>query len=199
MIGLNKSGQLVEDLSEYEILREAMVNQIAHADHFSTRRSCIRVFDDCIEFFNPGGMPMPLEVIERTFESQPRNPILSKLFRLAHLSESLGYGLHKLKQWNAVTGQTMQIDSTSSSVKVVFKLGKLSAGTQNVGKNVGKKIADRRRQIIDLITYNPKITRAEMALAIGVSIKTIERDIAALSEIVSYTGSQVDGYWTIKE
>ena len=199
MIGLNKSGQLVEDLSEYEILREAMVNQMAHADHFSTRRSCIRVFDDCIEFFNPGGMPMPLEVIERTFESQPRNPILSKLFRLAHLSESLGYGLHKLKQWNAVTGQTMQIDSTSSSVKVVFKLGKLSAGTQNVGKNVGKKIADRRRQIIDLITYNPKITRAEMALAIGVSIKTIERDIAALSEIVSYTGSQVDGYWTIKE
>lgn len=145
---------------------------------------------------------MPLEVIERSFESQPRNPILSKLFRLAYLSESLGYGLHKLKQWNAVTGHPMRIDSTSSSVKVIFILGRLSAGTQNVGenvaKNVAKKIAERRLRIIELITKNSRITRADIALAVGVSVKTIERDLAALYEIISYNGSKVDGYWVIK-
>ena len=92
MVGINERGQSVEDFSEYDILREAMANQMAHADHFSPRRSCIHVFDDRIEFLNPGGMPMPLEVMENSFESQPRNPVIAKLFRLAHISENLGYG-----------------------------------------------------------------------------------------------------------
>ena len=48
MIGINENGQSVEDHSEYNILREALVNQMAHADHFSPQRSCIRVFDDRI-------------------------------------------------------------------------------------------------------------------------------------------------------
>ncbi len=86
MVGINERGQSVEDFSEYDILREAMANQMAHADHFSPRRSCIHVFDDRIEFLNPGGMPMPLDVMENSFESQPRNPVIAKLFRLAHLS-----------------------------------------------------------------------------------------------------------------
>lgn len=88
MVGINERGQSVEDFSEYDILREAMANQMAHADHFSPRRSCIHVFDDRIEFLNPGGMPMPLDVMENSFESQPRNPVIAKLFRLAHLRES---------------------------------------------------------------------------------------------------------------
>lgn len=33
----------------------------------------------------------------------PRNPVIAKLFRLAHISENLGYGLRKLKQWREVT------------------------------------------------------------------------------------------------
>lgn len=43
MVGINERGQSVEDFSEYDILREAMANQMAHADHFSPRRSCIHV------------------------------------------------------------------------------------------------------------------------------------------------------------
>ncbi|MCM1178212.1 MAG: hypothetical protein NC308_02150 [Clostridium sp.] len=99
MTGINEHGQSEEDHSEFYILREAMANQMAHADHFSPQRSCIHVFDDRIEFLNPGAMPKPIDKMETSFESLPRNPIISKLFRLAHLSENLGYGLHKLKSW----------------------------------------------------------------------------------------------------
>lgn len=122
MVGINERGQSVEDFSEYDILREAMANQMAHADHFSPRRSCIHVFDDRIEFLNPGGMPMPLDVMENSFESQPRNPVIAKLFRLAHLSENLGYGLRKLKRWQEITGRPMHIETTVNSVKVTFDL-----------------------------------------------------------------------------
>ncbi|MBD5163696.1 MAG: hypothetical protein HDT09_03235 [Bacteroidales bacterium] len=43
------------------------------------------MFDDRIEFINSGDMPMPLDNMANSFESQPRNPIIAKLFRLAHI------------------------------------------------------------------------------------------------------------------
>lgn len=197
MLGINERGQSVEDLSEYDILREALANQMAHADHFSPRRSCIHVFDDRIEFLNPGAMPQPLEVMENSFESQPRNPIISKLFRLAHLSENLGYGLRKLKRWKEVTGRPMHIEATINSVKVTFYFQKRDVVTINVAKNVAKNLTGRQQQIIAIIDENPQTTRVEIASIIGVSSKTIERELAALSDIVRYVGSKKGGHWEI--
>ncbi len=205
MVGINERGQSVEDFSEYDILREAMANQMAHADHFSPRRSCIHVFDDRIEFLNPGGMPMPLEVMENSFESQPRNPVIAKLFRLAHLSENLGYGLRKLKRWQEVTGHPMHIETTINSVKVTFDFQTRESETtdvaknvvKNVAKNVAKNLSERQQQIIAFISKNPQTTRAEIATTIGVATKTIERELAALSGIVRYVGPKKGGYWEI--
>lgn len=197
MIGINERGQSVEDLSEYDILREAMANQMAHADHFSPRRSCIHVFDDRIEFLNPGAMPQPLEIMENSFESQPRNPVISKLFRLAHLSENLGYGLRKLKRWQEITGRPMHIETTINSVKVSFDLLARETKTTNVAKNVAKNLTERQQQIINLISDKPQITRAKIASTLGVSTKTIERELTAISDIVRYVGSKKDGHWEI--
>ena len=198
MVGINERGQSVEDFSEYDILREAMANQMAHADHFSPRRSCIHVFDDRIEFLNPGGMPMPLEVMENSFESQPRNPVIAKLFRLAHISENLGYGLRKLKRWQEVTGRPMRIETSINSVKVTFDLQTREADVaKNVAKNVAKSLTDRQQQIIALITENPQTTRAEIAAKIGVTTKTIERELTTLSDLVRYVGSKKGGHWEL--
>lgn len=193
MVEMAERGQSVEDFSEYDILHEAMANQMAHADHFSPRRSCIHVFDDRIEFLNPGGMPMPLDVMENSFESQPRNPVIAKLFRLAHISENLGYGLHKLKRWQDVTGRPMHIETTINSVKVTFDFQARESRTTNVAKN----LTGRQQQIMALISENPQTTRAEIAASIGVATKTIERELATLSEIVRYVGSKKGGHWEI--
>ena len=194
MVGINERGQSVEDFSEYDILREAMANQMAHADHFSPRRSCIHVFDDRIEFLNPGGMPMSLDLMENSFESQPRNPVIAKLFRLAHISENLGYGLRKLKRWQEVTGRPMRIETSINSVKVIFDL---KTRETNVAKNVAKNLTERQQQILDLIREKPHITRAEMAATIGVATKTVERELSALNDFVHYVGSKKGGYWEI--
>ena len=139
-------------------------------------------------------MPMPLEVMENSFESQPRNPVIAKLFRLAHISENLGYGLRKLKRWQDGTGRPMYIETTINSVKVTFDLQTRGA---NVAKNVAKNLTDRQQQIIALITDNPQTTRAEIANALGVATKTIERELAAISDIIRYVGSKKGGHWEI--
>lgn len=63
-------------------IREALVNLLMHADYFSPAHSRIRIFSNKIEFFNPGGLPKPLEELKDKDLSMPRNPIVSKLFRI---------------------------------------------------------------------------------------------------------------------
>lgn len=58
-------------------------------------------------------------------------------------------------------------------------------------------MTDRQQRIIALIRENRKTTRAEMATAIGVATKTIERELTALSDIVRYVGSKKGGNWEI--
>ena len=50
--------------------------------------------------------------------------------------------------------------------------------------DIVKKLTVLRQQIAALISENPKTTRAEIATAIGVATKTVERELAVISDIV---------------
>lgn len=49
-----------------------------------------------------------------------------------------------------------------------------------------------------MIRENPKVTRAEMAKALKVSMKTIGREIKKIPRI-SYVGRGYSGHWEVKE
>ncbi|MDE5846097.1 MAG: hypothetical protein K2H71_01965 [Muribaculaceae bacterium] len=51
--------------------------------------------------------------------------------------------------------------------------------------------------MIALIRENPHNTRAEIAATIGVATKIVEREFAALSDLVCYMGSKKGGHWEI--
>lgn len=87
--------------------------------------------------------------------------------------------------------------TTINSVKVTFDLQTREAEKSDVAKNVAKKLTDRQQRIIAIISENPQTTRAEIAASIGVVTKTVERELAALSEIVRYVGSKKGGHWEI--
>lgn len=52
--------------------------------------------------------------------------------------------------------------------------------------------------ILKMIRENPKVTRAEMAKALKVSMKTIGREIKKIPRI-SYVGRGYSGHWEVKE
>lgn len=78
-----------------------------------------------------------------------------------------------------------------------FDLQSHEVEKSDVAKNVAKNLTERQQQIVALISENPQTTRAEMAAAIGVATKTIERELASLSDVVRYVGSKKGGHWEI--
>lgn len=98
-------------------IREALVNMLMHADYFSPAHSRIRIFSNQIEFYNPGGLPKPLEELKDKDLSMPRNPVISKLFRMVKLAENAGFGFDKIetnwKEYNQTAPEyDLEFDST---------------------------------------------------------------------------------------
>lgn len=85
---------------------------------------------------------------------------------------------------------------SESSITVVIPFDKKGFMGENVAQNVAQSNVETA--LIQLIKNNPKITRREMALLFGKSVKTIEREIKKSSKI-KYVGTGKSGHWEIKD
>jgi predicted HTH transcriptional regulator len=112
----------------FDALREALVNMLMHSDHFSPACPRIRIFTNHIEFYNPGGMPKPIEELKGKDISLPRNPIITKLFRVVKLAENAGYGLDNIEfNWKAYNNTQPVFDVDFDSVIIKFELEQKTA------------------------------------------------------------------------
>lgn len=195
VLGVKQSGRTfdIQGVNDIEKLEQ---------DFNGTLRSCIRVYTDHIEFMNGGAFPLPVNEILGKVYSKLRNPTIAKLFRYAGIAENAGYGMNKLASWESLTGTKPIIESSRTIATVTFPLKsaiqRFSSDNSNVGKNVGKTITLRQRQIMNLIKSNNSISMAEMASAIGVTTRTIEREITKMTDLISHIGPKNGGYWNIR-
>jgi predicted HTH transcriptional regulator len=111
-------------------IREALVNMLMHADYFSPACSRIRIFTNHIEFYNPGGLPKPLEELKAKDLSLPRNPLITKLFRMVRLAENAGYGFDRIEaNWKIY-------NNTEPEYDISFDATILKLNTKQQEKNV---------------------------------------------------------------
>lgn len=89
-----------EDVGEYPpfAIREALTNALLHADYSMT--GChiqIAIFDDRIEFTNPGGLPFG-QTIQKALQgfSRLRNRVIGRVFKELNLIEQWGSGLQRI-------------------------------------------------------------------------------------------------------
>lgn len=73
---------------------------------------------------------------------------------------------------------------------------------ENVGENVDEKLSpiDRRKRILELAAADQTITIEKLRLTLGISAKTVERDLEKLKmeKAIEYTGDAKTGYWKVK-
>ncbi|MBI4972243.1 MAG: putative DNA binding domain-containing protein [Candidatus Omnitrophica bacterium] len=82
-----------------DAIREIVINAIIHRDYTSAQDSVVKVYDDKIEFFNPGGLPAGLTVeklLKGNYISNVRNKKIADAFKAAGLIEKYGSGIKRI-------------------------------------------------------------------------------------------------------
>ncbi len=81
-----------------DAIREALANAISHRDYESSSKVQVRIFDDRMEFWNPGKLPdgWTTETLKHVHESVPANPAIAKQFFWVKYIEEVGTGTNKI-------------------------------------------------------------------------------------------------------
>jgi len=184
-----------EDRWEYPLdaLREIVVNMIVHRDYMSSNDAVIKIFDEHIEFFNPGSLPDGLTVdqlIRGDYSPSIRNKQIATVFKEAGIIEKYGSGIKRvLEAFNKYDLPQPIFEEIQSGFKVsVFKT------TQKTTQKT-----QTRNQILALLSKNPKMTREDLARTLAKSPNTVKGHIAKLKSEgrIKRIGSDRNGYWEV--
>jgi ATP-dependent DNA helicase RecG len=196
------------------VFEELLVNALAHRDYLVSAPIRIFIFDNRIEIISPGHLPNNLTVEKiRTGNSNIRNPILVSYIAKGLLPyHGLGSGIKRaLEGWpnieftddrdGCLFTATVhrkpigELDlAADSSVKTSVKL-EIASGKcrESVGKTSGK--------ILDACRGNSAITIPELAALIGVTERSVERNIQTLRQhgLLRRVGGRKEGRWEVLE
>ncbi|MEN0048299.1 MAG: ATP-binding protein [Bacteroidota bacterium] len=175
-------------------LREAVLNAVAHKDYSSGNPIQIKVYDDHISIWNAGQLPEPLTIKKLLVPhpSLPFNPDVATTFFRAGLIEAWGRGTIKIvEDCKAVNTPVPTFSNEFGGFEVVFK--------KSINRMAGKVAGKVAGKIIALVAENENITIPELAEKIGVSERTIERNIQKLKEqrLIERIGRTKGGYWKL--
>jgi ATP-dependent DNA helicase RecG len=161
-----------------EALREAVINAVCHRDYASAASVQVRIFDDRLEVWNPGGLPPELSVrdLRVSHASIPRNKLVADVFFLIGYVEQFGTGTQRMIDQLREAGlPEPEFESREHFFRVVFRKS----------VPVEKRFADsdlNGRQVIALrfLEKSKRITRKEYEKLTGASDVTAKRDLTDL-------------------
>lgn len=178
-------------------VREAVINAIIHNDYTNGAVPKFEIFDDRLEITSAGSIA-PGIAQEEFFEgySNPRNPILMRIFKDLEFVEYLGSGMPRILK--AYSKDSFKF--TTNFIRLVLPIkNQLQALPQPSDISATEyKFSDRQKEILSLISQNPKISRPDLSKALGLAESTIQRYINTLHEsgvIKRINGNR--GYWEV--
>ena len=215
-IGMRIKGLYREDVPEVsmEALREAIINAFCHRDYRDPDYVQVAVYKNRVEIRNPGTLFGGLTIadLKRGHISRRRNPLIAELFRRIEMVEAWGRGMPLILEnapdviFRETAGLFIAEFSRPSFLKTVKAAeesrkkpeGLMEDGTARSGKrreNVGKTSG----MILVACREKPTITIPELAASIGVTERSIERNIQKLQkdELLRRVGGRKEGRWEV--
>lgn len=169
-----------EDIPEYGwfSIRELITNAVCHRD-YSKRGSkvIIKMFDDHIEYYNPGGLPEGITPENITKKQYSRNPIIAKILAKIRYIEELGEGWNKIideYKKHPLKPKTPKIVSDEFSVLVTL------FSTKEKFEKRTSELNERQKKAIEYTRKKGKITNSEYQKINKTIKKTSTRDIQDL-------------------
>ena len=165
-----------------DALREIVISMIVHRDYRSANDSTIKVFDDRIEFFNPGVLldDLTVEKIKTGhYKSHLRNKQVATIFKELELIEKYGSGVRRVIDSFVAYGlPEPECEATQGGMAVtVFKtIDGATANKTNGGVNGGVN------GLLSYIQLHPGQRSIEIVDALNTSLRTIERWLKQLKD-----------------
>lgn len=179
-----------------DAIREIVINMIEHRDYRNSSASIIKIFDDKIEFYNPGKLFENISIndlLSNNYTSKSRNKLIAKAFKEVGLIERYGSGIKRVisicKNHGIIPPK---FDEIFDGFRVVlFK--------KKINDTVNDTLNKRDNQIIQLISNNKNITIHDISITLTVSEITIKRALKKLvkNKFIERIGSDKTGYWSI--
>jgi predicted HTH transcriptional regulator len=157
------------------VIREAIVNAVAHRDYTSGGAVQVSVFADRVEVWNPGVLPAPLttESLRRPHGSIPRNHRLCEGLFLARYIEKFGTGtLMMIRESRAHNLPEPDFAQRGGEFTIALWRDWLTA---NVVAQLD--LNERQRQAIEIAKTNERLSNLDYQRAFGVSKPTASRDL----------------------
>jgi len=202
------------EIPEYPLdaLREIVVNAVIHRNYMSPTDIQIKIFDNSISFFNPGGLHQSLTIEDLktdSYSAYARNKLITEAFYLTGDIEKYGSGFLRIR--NAMSlYPTMKMDfkEIGDGFMVTVSYTEQKTTTNGTEKGTGKgtekgteKISINQQKIIKSILENPNITSEELSVIIGIRADKIRVNLSKLKSkgLLERIGPDKGGYWKVTE
>lgn len=190
-----------------DAIREIVINMIVHRDYRESSGSVIKIFDNRIEFFNPGklfgGITIE-DLLSGNYSSKSRNKLIAKAFKEVGLIERYGSGIHRVQQICKDYGVVVPVfEEFSGGFRVVLFNEKLSVSARSSDIfGIDGGVSGGVNDVESLIEINPGITTKTIKDKLKISQRTTERLLKQLRDQgkIEFRGApKTGGYWKIKE
>ena len=164
----------------------------------------MKIFDNRIEFYNPGKLPDSITVedlLSNNYKSTPRNKLMADFFKSLGLIEKYGSGIQRiveyLNRWELPQPEFRNI--SDGFMVTIFSNQKEKKVGGKVGGKVGEKLTENQEKIVCRMQENPHITAQLLSTKVGISVRKIESNIQKLKEygIIKRVGPAKGGHWKI--
>lgn len=160
-------------------LREAIVNAVAHRD-YADFRACVQIsiFDDRIEIWNPGSLPVGWTVddLKKPHTSKPQNPLIANILFLRGLIERWGRGTQNMVEECLNAGlPEPAFKQHSGGFEVTFRKYMNQEQLDELGLN------ERQQSLFEFFKEHKQLTTKDyLKLFPSITERTAQRDMNEL-------------------
>lgn len=185
------------------MLDAIIVNAVCHRDYLEQgAQVMVEVFDDRVEIYNPGGLPKGLTEKDFGHRSVCRNPRIAGLLLRCNYIERMGSGIERIRMALAKE----QCPEVRIRYNTMFTLDFPRPTYQEADLGLATKTSEKMSEktsekIVRYLLADKNITIADLALAIGVTARSVERNIQKLQSAgrIRRVGPDKGGWWEVEE
>jgi ATP-dependent DNA helicase RecG len=170
-----------------DAVREIVLNMVVHRDYRSAADSVIKVFDDRVEFFNPGSLPDGLSVerlLSGNYRSSPRNRAVATLFKDLGLIEKYGSGIRRVLDLCKAQGLPAPLfeDTPQGFVATLFSSPKIGGLKDGLNGRLKGGLNPTQHRVLELVRSRPGIQAHEIAAELGMPPDTLDKILSKLAK-----------------